>query len=235
LLFDVGVDDAGGLAGLAVADDQLALAASDRHQAVDRLEAGLHRLMHRLARDDAGRLHFDALALDVGQRTLAVDRIAKAIEHAAQQALAHRRVDDGAGPLDGVAFLDRAVVAEDHDADIVGLEVEGHAADAAGEFDHLAGLHLVQAIDAGAAVAHRQHGADLGDISLVAEILDLLLQNGRDFGGADFHYPIPFIASCSFCSFVLTEPSIMRLPTRTMSPPSRLGSTFISIETLTPP
>ena len=33
----------GGLAGLAVADDQLALAATNRDQRVDRLEAGLHR------------------------------------------------------------------------------------------------------------------------------------------------------------------------------------------------
>ncbi|MBV8538234.1 MAG: F0F1 ATP synthase subunit alpha, partial [Alphaproteobacteria bacterium] len=49
------------LAGLAVADDQLALAAADRHQAVDGLEAGLHRLVHRLAGDDAGRLDLDAL------------------------------------------------------------------------------------------------------------------------------------------------------------------------------
>ena len=43
----------GGLAGLAVADDQLALAAADGDERVERLEAGLHRLVHRLARDDA--------------------------------------------------------------------------------------------------------------------------------------------------------------------------------------
>ena len=49
LLVDDRVDRHGGLAGLAVADDQLALAAADRHHRVDRLEAGLHRLRHRLA------------------------------------------------------------------------------------------------------------------------------------------------------------------------------------------
>ena len=52
----IGVDRDGGLAGLAVADDQLALAAADGDQRVDGLEAGLHRLVHRLARNDARRL-----------------------------------------------------------------------------------------------------------------------------------------------------------------------------------
>ena len=48
-----------GLAGLAVTDDQFALAAANRDQRVDRLEPRCHRLMHRFARDDAGRLHVD--------------------------------------------------------------------------------------------------------------------------------------------------------------------------------
>ena len=43
LLVDDRVDGHGGLARLAVADDQLALAATDRDQRVDRLDAGLDR------------------------------------------------------------------------------------------------------------------------------------------------------------------------------------------------
>ena len=109
LLVDDGVDGDGGLAGLAVADDQFALAAADRDQGVDGLEARLHRLMHRFARNDAGRLHVDAAALgDVGELALAVDGIAQRIDDAAEQALADRHVHDGAGALDGVAFLDGA-------------------------------------------------------------------------------------------------------------------------------
>src|SRR5262249_37415002 len=119
LLVEDGVERDRGLAGLAVADDQLALAAADRDQGIDGLQAGRHRLMHRPARNNAWRLHVHALALGRLDRALAVDRIAERIDDAAEQALADRRVDDGAGTLDRLAFLDLAVVAEDHDTNVV--------------------------------------------------------------------------------------------------------------------
>ena len=59
LLIDDGVERDGGLAGLPVADDQLALAAADRNHGVDGLDAGLHRLFHRLPVDHAGREALD--------------------------------------------------------------------------------------------------------------------------------------------------------------------------------
>ena len=49
LLVDDRVDRDGGLAGLAVADDELALTAADRDHRVDGLDAGLERLLDRLA------------------------------------------------------------------------------------------------------------------------------------------------------------------------------------------
>ncbi len=54
LLVDDRVHRHRGLAGLAVADDELALAAADRHHAVDRLDAGLERLLDGLPVDDPG-------------------------------------------------------------------------------------------------------------------------------------------------------------------------------------
>src|SRR6266851_5235091 len=126
-----------------------------------------------------------------GERALAVDRIAEAVDHATEQPLADRHVDDGAGALDDVAFADGAVFAEDHDADIVALEVERHALDAARKLDHLAGLDAVEAIDAGDAVTDREDLADLGHFGFAAEIGDLLLENGRDFGGTDIHLSNP--------------------------------------------
>ena len=203
LLVEDGVDRDGGLAGLAVADDQLALAAADRDHRVDRLEAGRHRLVHRLARNDAGRLDVDAGALVGDDRALAVDRVAERVDDAAEQALADRHVDDRAGALDRLAFLDLAVVAENHDADVVAFEVERHAARAVLELDHLAGLDLVEAVDAGDAVADGQHLADFGDFRLGAEIGDLALENGGNFSGADVHQPTSFMASANCVEFGL--------------------------------
>ncbi len=156
-------------------------------------------------------------------RALAVDRVAERVDDAAEQAGADRHVDDGAGALDRVALCDVAVVAEDDDADIVGLEIQRHALDAAGKLDQLAGLAVVEAVDAGDAVADRQHLADLGDFGFLAEILDLVLENCGNFRGADIHQPTSFSASLSELSLVFSEVSIWREPILTISPPRMAG------------
>src|ERR1019366_7063888 len=197
-----------------------------RDQRIDGLEAGRHRLVDRFARNDAGRLDVDALALGGLDRAPAVDRIAERVDDAAEQALADGGIDDGAGALDGLAFLDLAVGAEDHDTDIVGLEVQRHAAGAVLELDHLAGLDVVEAVDAGNAVADGQHLSDFGNLSLLAEILDLVLEDRGNFRGADVHQPASFIACLIELSLVRSELSTMRLPSLTTRPPMIEGSTF---------
>ena len=117
--------------------------------------------------------------------------------------------------------------AEDHDTDVVDFEVQRHPADAAGEFDHLAGLHVVQAVDAGNPVADRQHAANFGHFGILAEVLDLLLQDRRDLSSLDSHYPTSFIAFCSAASFARTEVSIIVEPSLTTRPPIRLSSTVV--------
>jgi hypothetical protein len=172
---------------VSIADDELALAAADRHQRVDRLEARLHRLVHRFARDDARRLDFDARHLGARKRALAVDRIAEAVHDAAEQGLADRHFDDGARALDDVAFLDVAVVAENHDADIVGFEVQRHALDAARELDHFAGLDVVETVDARDAVADGNDLAHFGHFGRHVELGDLVLEDRGNFGRTNAH------------------------------------------------
>src|SRR5215213_3836468 len=231
LLVEDRVEGDGGLAGLAVADDQLALAAADRDEGVDGLEARRHRLVNGLARNDAGSLHVHAAALGGHDRTLAVDGVAERVDDAAEQALADRHVHDGARALHGLAFGDLAVGAEHHDADIVGLEVEGHALHARLELHHLTGLDIVEAVATGDAVTHGQDLPDFGDFSLGAEVLDLLFEDRGDLSGSNVHQWTSFIARRMELSLVRTDASTMREPIFTMRPPMRLGSILTSTET----
>jgi hypothetical protein len=187
-LVDDGVHDQRGLAGLPVADDQLALAAADRHQHVDRLDAGLHRFGHGLPRDDPRRLGLDQPALLENHRPLVVDRVAQPVHHAAQQRLAHRHVHDVTGAVHRIALADLPVIAENHHADIVELQIQHHALHAgAGKFHQLALHGVAQAKNPGNAVADAQHLAGLGHVRGRVEIRDLAFQNLRNFGGANLH------------------------------------------------
>src|SRR5690606_15406653 len=108
----------------------------------------------------------------------------------------------------GVAFLDVAVRTENNDTDIVGFKVERHAADAAWELDHLTGLDIVEAVDAGNAVTDGQNLANFGNFGFLAEVFDLVFQNCGNFRSADIHQPTSFSASLSEASLVFSDVSI---------------------------
>ena len=181
LLIDDGVEGDGGLAGLAVADDQLALAAADGDHGVDGLDAGLHRLFHRLAGDHAGRQALDRVELGGVDGALAVDGHAERVDHAADQGFAHRDAHDAPGAADFIALLDFGEIAEQHRAHLVFFQVHGDAGHVVRELDQFAGHDLFQAMDAGDAVAHRDDRADLGDVDGALVVLDLLAQNTGNF------------------------------------------------------
>ena len=93
LVVDDRVDRDRRLAGLAVADDQLALAAADRDHRVDRLEAGLHRLVDRLALDDARGLELGRAGLGRVDLALVVERAPERVDDPAEQLLADRDLE----------------------------------------------------------------------------------------------------------------------------------------------
>ena len=94
-------------------------APADVGHGVDRLDAGLQRLLHRLALHHRGRLQLKGpggLGLDVA---LAVQGAAERVDHPAEEAVADRHRQHPAGVLDLVAhLLDPGGVAEDHTADL---------------------------------------------------------------------------------------------------------------------
>ena len=156
------------------------MAAADRGHGVDRLDARLQRLAHRLPFGHARRHEFDRAALAGDDRTLAIQRVAERIDDAADHGVTHRYAQQATGAFDFVPFVDREEVAQDDHTDRVLFEVEGQAVDAAGKLDHLAGHHARQSIDARNAVADLQHAPDLADVDLRFVLLNFLLDYGSD-------------------------------------------------------
>jgi hypothetical protein len=243
LLVDDGVDRDGGLAGLAVADDQLALAAADRHHGIDRLETGLHRLVDRLTFDHAGGDALDRHG-DIGRdRALAVDRLAQRVHHPAEQATANRHFENAAGALGNVAFLDVFVVTQDHRTDRVALEVQRHAEGVARHLDHFARHHVGQTVNANDAVGDGNDRALGAQFARGTEVFDLGFDQFADFAWIQLHFcspnrlvpinmrrmsPALLLAlqeKAMRCSRPFTEPSITWSPTAITAPPISSGST----------
>ena len=186
-LVDDGVDRHRGLAGLAVADDQLALAAADRDHGVDRLDAGLQRLGDGLALGDAGGLELERPAVRGVDVPLAVERPAERIDDAADQLRADGDREQLARAAHLVPLLDPQVVAEDDGADRALLQVEHLPLGAVGELQALAGHGAGQAVDAGDAVAHLEHLADLREVDVGAVFADLFFDDRSDLVDFESH------------------------------------------------
>ena len=56
-----------------------------------------------------------------------------------------------------------------------------------GKLEHLEGDAVLEAVDAGDAVADLEHGADLFDLDLRLVLLDLVLEDRGDLFGSQLH------------------------------------------------
>jgi len=185
LLVDDRVDRDGSFAGLAVADDELPLSAPDRRHRVDRLDPGLQRFVNRFSRDDAGGLELDAAGFGGFDRRAAIDGIAERIDYPADQRLAYGNLDDAVRAPNNVTLAHVVGLAHHRDTDVVLLEIEHHARDAAGEFDKLTRHHGFEPVDARDTVADREHGPRLCDVDLAIVLLDFAPQDIGNFGRLD--------------------------------------------------
>src|SRR3954471_2772478 len=180
LLVDDRIDGHSGLAGLPIADDELALSAADRHHGIDCLQAGLHGLRNRLAPDDARCDLFDDVAGFRIDRTLAVDRLSQCIDHTAEQLRADRHLQNAARGLDDVAFGDVLIIAEHHRAYGIELEIQRKAEGVARKLQHLALHHIRQAVNPADAIGHGYHRTLRAHLGRNRQILDLVADQLAD-------------------------------------------------------
>src|SRR5205085_3879681 len=125
LLVDDGVDRDGGLPGAAIANDQLALSATDRNHGVDRLDAGLQRLLHRLANDDSRRFRLDFAGVLGVDRPCVIERAAEWVDDATDELMSDGDFEHASSTANFVAFLELEIITEDDGADVVFLEIQG--------------------------------------------------------------------------------------------------------------
>src|ERR1700743_1062643 len=85
---------------------------------------------------------------------------------------------------------------------------------------------MVETEDTSNTVPDGQPLPHFGNLGLLAEILDLVLEDRGNFRRADVHQPASFIACLIELSLVRSELSTMRLPSLTTRPPMIEGSIF---------
>src|SRR6185312_1533683 len=109
--------------GLAVANQQFALAAADGNHGIDRLDAGCHGLAHGLTVDYAGsEALYGKIRIGVDW-SLIVDRLAERIDHTANQSFAYGHGHDAPGALDLIVFFEFGVITEKNGAHLILFEV----------------------------------------------------------------------------------------------------------------
>ena len=126
------------------------------------------------------------------------------------------------GALDGVALDDLVPVAEQHGADVVGLEVQRQADDVVRQLEHLERHAVVEPVDAGDPVADLEHGADLGEVRRAGvHALDPLREDASDLVRLDLHVAqcllvMSYAAAATF--FRSLSKRLRMLASRTMFP-----------------
>jgi hypothetical protein len=90
---------------------------------VDGLDTSHHGLVDRATGQDTRGLEGGMTTFGSIDRALSIDGISESVDDTPEQLRTNWDIDNLAGTLDGVAFLDETIVTEDGDTDVIGLQV----------------------------------------------------------------------------------------------------------------
>ena len=178
------------LAGLAIANNQLTLAATNRDQRINRLQSGLHGLGHRLSFDDARGLDLNTTILARDNFALAIDGLSESIHDAATQFGTDRNFRDAAGALDFVTLPDLVRLSKQSGTDVIFVKVQNHAVDIVREFEQLTNSCSFESVNTSNTIAGRKNGSGFPHFEGLSVFLKLLAEDVADFCGANRHLVI---------------------------------------------
>lgn len=78
-----------------------------------------------------------------------VDGVTKGVDDSTEQTRSDWDIDNLSSSLDSVTFLDKSIVTEDGNTDVVGFQVQAHSSDTGRELHHLLGLDVSETVDTG--------------------------------------------------------------------------------------
>jgi len=178
LLVENSVDGNRSLSSLSVANDEFTLATTDWDQGVDGLETSLHGFVDGLSGDDTRGLQLDSLSLVRQDGTFTIDGVAEGVDDTAEHAGTDWDIDDGAGSLHNISFLNFSVVSEHDNTNVVSLEIEGHTLDPRVEFNHLSGLDFGQTENSGNSITDGYNSSELFQVVDLVDLGNLGLEDG---------------------------------------------------------
>ena len=182
-LVEDGVERYGRLAGLAVADDELALTAAYGEHGVYGQQARLDGAVDRLAVDYLGSAGlYGAVAVGI-YFALAVYGRAQGVYDASQEGVADGYARGLAAAAHPAALGYGLGAAEEDAAELVLTQLLHHALDPAGEEQYLAVGGVLEPGHGGDAVAHREHLAQLLGRGLRRPVVHGLTDEGDDVAG----------------------------------------------------
>ena len=187
LLVDDAVESDCGLASGAVADDKLALPATDGNHRVDCLDPGLNRRVNGASDSHVGGNDFNFSRAARVDGALAVDGLPESVHDAPDKLLADRHDNNAAGASDFRAFLHGEGIAENHGADAVFFKVERHAHDAALELKQLGIGDSRQAVNLRYAVTDFNDCADINHAQVAPELFNLAPDYRSNILSSDCH------------------------------------------------
>src|SRR3989344_2497554 len=187
LLVDDGIDSDSCFSRLAIADDEFALSAADRDEGIDGLDAGLYRLIDRLAGNDAPGDFLYRVKCRCVDFSLAIDRHTERRKDAADDILSDWHGKDFPRAFDDHPFADIIRFSHKHHAHFPLFEILCHAECPVLEFHHFRRHHLRQSSHPCHAIAYFEHHSDSFRLRLMMKISNMLFQFLNERIGHNFY------------------------------------------------
>src|SRR5690349_8743805 len=179
-LIDNGIESQGCFTRLTIANNQLALTASNGDHSIDGFNAGLDRCIHILTLHDARRNTLDRPKTGCGNGSLPVDGLAQRVDHPSDHGVPYRHGCNPPCPAYQHSFGDPPVVPHYDYTDAIFSKVERCSHHPVSKLNQFLCFYICEPVNTSDTITCLSYCTDVANIKLRLKSLDLSLQISRD-------------------------------------------------------